>query len=265
MASVGSATAGQRLNEIFTLDPIAQEKNDRFWHTVWNVALFASAALLIIGAGAIFVGVSVYVPSQVLATVLALSTFYLMYGGRALNYLYGKVKHYQAEAHDHGEVAHLVNRINDSKLPAILKAYGLKCPTGVTATQVKRAVAQLLITEEKKKVRQNTWAELNQMPVLSRNWKRGMKAEDFRDIRDMISEKKNCKYNAAQDSVYAAYLLKLIQSPYEKREIDDFLLCNPGDPTTKVKVKTATRTYTAKELIEKDARTLSTEIFELHA
>ena len=259
--------------KFLAFDPIAQEKSDKLWHTVWKVAFFASAALLIISAGAIFVGVSLFAPSQVLAALLGLSILFPMYSLRVLNYIDTKVKHYQDNAKIHGEAAKIINQIKDDTL----------CPgAGITKTQLKRGIAQFQLTLQQQEQLRSKWAEVKEslkktkgITAESIDWKNSEQVKAFVGRQEEILKRKMFKNEMAKAAVYAAYLLKLTQYPLEKRRIEDFCELNPipndclstarshGDQTTKILVKTPKHNYTAKELIGKNVQVLAEEIFEL--
>jgi hypothetical protein len=272
MATASTPIAGQRLNEIFTFDPIAQEKSDKLWHTVWKVAFFASAALFIISAGAIFVGVSLFAPSQAVAALLGLSILFPMYSLRVLNYIDTKARHYQDSAKINGEAAKIFNQIKDDTLA---------CPTEITKTQLKRGIAQYRLTLQQQEQLRSKWAEVKESLKKTRgltadgiDWKNSEQVKAYVDRQEEILKRKMFKNEMAKAAVYAAYLAKLLQSPFEKRRIEDFCQLNPipndclstakshGDQTTKILVKTAKHNYTAKELIAKGPEVLSEEIFE---
>lgn len=273
MAAVHNPIAVNSLNEIFTLDPIAQEKSDKLWHTIWKVAFIATSVLFIIGAGAVFVGVSLYAPSQALAALLGLSIFFPMYGLRVLNYMDTKKRFYLDNAQIHGEGVKIFNQIKDAELSPV---------AGLTTTQLKRGIAQFKLSLLHQEQLRSKWTEVKEslkktkgITAQGTDWKNAEQVKAFIGRQEEILKRKMFKNEMAKVTVYAAYLLKVLKYPTEKRRPEDFCQLNPiasdclsaakahGDLTTKILVKTPTENYTAKMLLGRGERVLAEEIFGL--
>lgn len=266
-------------NDIFKIDPIANEKNDLFWKSTWKVTQYAVMAIFLIGATAAFIGTSLYFPSQVFGVTLAMYTLGLQYSLKCINYLSNKSDSYARDALAHGKIVKQMNLINDADLPQVLSRLGVSPPADLPQTNLKVALAQYYGLKEEQSSLLGKRAALPKVKEISvvgnLDWKNEEAVDIFNRAQVTRLQRKAYKHKAALTNVIAAYTLKLMQSPPEQRNYGEFCQFNPiephlmdiakahGDPTTNVLVKTPTHQYTAKELLQKDSTTLAREIFEL--
>ncbi len=267
------------LNEIFKIDPIAKEKNDLFWQSLWKVAEYAAMVIFTIGAVSGFIVTSLYFPSQVFAVTLALYTIGLQYAFRCVNYLSQKSHSYARSALSHGKIVNQLNLIKDEDLPKVLNSLGVTPPAEISQMNLKVAVARYFRMKQDQSALLSKRAALPQSkeigPVGNIDWKDEKAVDSFNTTQKIRFQRKVYKHEAAITNVIAAYTLKLMQSPYEQRNYEEFFQWNPidpglmyvskahGDRSTNILVKTPTHQYTAKELLQKDSTTLAREIFEL--
>jgi len=280
---MSQAVSGPSLNEIFTIDPVAQQQNDQFWNTVWKVAQYATIATFILSSTVGFVFTSLYYPSQVLAVTLSIYTLGLYYTTQLVNYLTEKADSYQSSAIAQGKIIRQLNLIHDDAIPSLVKDLDVNPSETLSKHELKLGMAQFLsLKQEQEELLAKKFAlnakfvtEQSSQNVEDLDFQNDLALDDYDRAQDVRITLHHLESRAALTNVLAAHTLKLLNCPAEKRSLDGFCQVNPlhaaplliakahGDKTTNVLLKTSTKNFTVQEILKKDASKLASEIFEL--
>lgn len=278
-----TAVSGPSINEIFKLDPIANEKRDQFWGTVWKVAQIAAIAIFIVSSTAGFIVTSIFYPTQVLGVTLAIYTLGLYYATQLVNYLGENATFYSNSAIANGKIIKQLNLLSEAEIPKHLENLQVTPSTALSQNELKLGLAQYFslkqeqadILERKAALEKRYLQDKPPQTTAGLNWEDPKAIEAFDTLQEVRINLRNLENRAAFTNVMAAHTLKLIHSPEDKRPVTDFGQFNPlhaaplliakahGDLTDRVIIKTDSKTYTNEELLNKEAPALAREIFHL--
>lgn len=292
MASVSnSQSVPLVLNELVTLDP----KTERTRNLCWKILCQVTGAAAIVSALAL-AAFAVIHSTPFMAIGIAIGTFCVV--DLIKENIWDKSTVYaQKAAFNAGVIKHLDTDMElgqFKELSFLLEKLGIN--PAIETTQLLPLFARYCYLQERSEERIKIANELfdpadpnieielaiDKEPIKVRRQDYTMAQVDFTNKQDVAICKKlqivqlyraHSLEKAAIDKLSAAYILKIIQSPYEERPANAFFQETPfnwgdrllakNDPGADIFIQTPKKNYTAEEIINKDTEALSREIFEL--
>lgn len=277
-----------KLHPLFSIDYFAKKATCDRWTIIWKAT--ATVAIVSTLALAVFAFMSLSIFYSVHITALALISIAVIKGN-----VWDRSAPYVKDSTYCGQVIDQIQLIEETEMPKQLEKLGVK--PGIEISKLEPIFARYcLVKKEQEKDSNLVWLQCGHerikltLPLgkykdkevtvkdyhtANLNWKNGDDLSIANQLRELYMAKTEFIQRAARKNLEAAYLLRVMQSPFGTRDFKDFVELSPfsvdtiliqkamGDPTANIIAKTATKAYTDEELFTKDTTELAREVFEL--
>ena len=275
------------LHPIATYDPAAQYRTNVFWSRVWKVALITS----IVAFTALAVA-AVGLTSTLWPSHLPIVTLMVLAGGLPLSSgivsrLWSKADLCSRESKYDLMLQKNMEALPDGEISSRLKSLGINS-TADQAVQKRLITRHELLEQESQKSLElsklddevtvyvdKSIRRVNQRDyqIAKVNFQDPDQVEIFEALQNKQISAQRALHDAALQHLKAAYMLHLIQSPQDQRNLIEFvrltsanplqhmIAMNAGDPSADVVAVTDSRNYTHKEILATSTDRLAKQIF----